>query len=188
MTTRENRAAARCSVSMRLQPRDRRSEHPQRQRWWWCTYGSFPRCPGSQVWSHEDPAAPGGRNNDQVHRDEHQVIVPAAVVLPPDAGLPLEHLLLNRSEANQDQTNRRRLDEDSGNQAKASQNFRETEPRGSGRAELEALPAACRILQGVVAACAEDERDDQAQEEQGSVRELKQRWKCHVQIHAPPPW
>ena len=52
----------------------------------------------------ESPAA--RRQNHEEHRDERQLVRPAQAVLAPEAGFPNEHLLLNRTEHDENEPNR----------------------------------------------------------------------------------
>src|SRR3954468_10303529 len=100
---------------------------------------------------HEDPPAAGGREDDQVHRQKHQVVVPPAGLLSPEPCFPLERLLLDRSEADEDQAERGRLDEDPGDQADARQGLRGSEPPRRGGAQLDALRAPDGVFEMEVA-------------------------------------
>ena len=92
----------------------------------------------------KNPATAGSGDDHQVHRHEHQVVMPAARLLPPEARLPLECLLLDRPEADEDQAERGQLDQDTGDQPDAAQSLRSPDPQRRGGAELVARPAGSR--------------------------------------------
>src|SRR5439155_14322956 len=100
--------------------------------------------------------------------------MPAARLVAPEPCLPLQRLLLNCSQTDQDEPERRRLDENSTDQAEARQGFRSTQPGREGGAQLDALRAPNRVREMEVAASAENDRHHQAQTEKREILQLEE--------------
>ena len=62
---------------------------------------------------HQDVRAAIGEADDQVHQDKLQIVMPARTFLAPEACVPSENLFLNGAEHDQDQTESRKLGENS---------------------------------------------------------------------------
>ena len=94
---------------------------------------------------------------------------------------------MNCSQTDQDEPERRRLDENSTDQAEARQGFRSTQPGREGGAQLDALRPAEGVLQVVDSAGQEDRRDHQSQEEQSEVQQGQELGKNDVHRGARSP-
>jgi hypothetical protein len=68
---------------------------------------------GDRRLSHQNVSAAIGESDDQVHQDNHQVVMPAGAFLAPEAGEPGENLFLDRAEHDEDETEGGQLSQDS---------------------------------------------------------------------------
>src|SRR5438067_3434767 len=89
------------------------------------------------------------------HHDQHQLVVPS--VACPKVDVPDKHLLLNRSQHNQDEADCRELREHAEGNAKAAENFRSSQEEGEASVHSDAPAAFIWILHMIPATGEEDQ-------------------------------
>ena len=104
-------------------------------------------------------AAAIGENDDQIHRDERQIVVPAISFLSPETGVPHENLFIDRTEQNQDQAEGGQLGKSAEHDSQAAQDFTGADQDGEVLAQTDAFAASFRIFEVVPAAGDEDYSD-----------------------------
>ena|SRR2546421_259413 len=92
-------------------------------------------------------AAAIGENDDQIHRDERQIVVPAISFLSPETGVPHENLFIDRTEQNQDQAEGGQLGKNAEHDSQAAQDFARAEKNGEILAHANAFAANLRIFE-----------------------------------------
>jgi len=70
--------------------------------------------------------------NDEVHQDDHEIVMPAGGLLTPEAGVPDENFFLDGAEHDEDETESGELGEDSEGDAQAAGDFGDAEEDGEG--------------------------------------------------------
>jgi hypothetical protein len=100
-----------------------------------------------------------GEDDDQIHYDEHQVVVPAIGFLSPETGVPHENLSIDCSQHDQDQAQGSKLCQNTEQDSQAAQDFAGTDQDGEGLAQPDAFAANFRIFEVVPAAVDEDYSD-----------------------------
>src|SRR5438445_605774 len=106
-----------------------------------------------------DELAAAGRHDDEIHHDQHQIVVPAVGSAAPEPRLPHEDLLLDRAEHDQDQPDRGELCEESERDADATGHFRAAQEYREAGARTDALRPLDRGLEVVPSALQDHARD-----------------------------
>jgi hypothetical protein len=79
---------------------------------------------------HQHPATAIGKKYDQIHHDDHQVIVPAVGFLALETGMPDEDLLLDGAKHDEDQSRCGKLCKDTEGYAHCSRHSRYSQKNG----------------------------------------------------------
>src|SRR5579859_922054 len=109
-------------------------------------------------------------DDDQVHHNQHQVVVPAVrAVLAPEAGLPDEDLLLHGAEHHQNQSGSSQLSKYAEDHAQSAGKLGCAQKHGEALAHADALSALRWVCKVAPAARNEDGPHHQAEEEQGGI-------------------
>src|SRR5438876_786102 len=129
-----------------------------------------------------DELAAAGRDDDEIHHDQHQIVVPAVGAAAPEPRLPHEDLLLDRAEHDQDQPDRGELCEESEGDADATDHFRAAQEYREAGARTDALRPLDGVLEVVPSTIQEHDGDHEAQEEETGVAEWQDRGKQDVHV------
>jgi len=106
--------------------------------------------------------------------------MPSGCLLSPETGVPNRDLFLDRSDHDQDQTNRCELRQHAKGDSQAAGDLRDTEKHGERRGHTDALCPLLGISDVGPAAGHEYRRCHQSQQQQTEVGELRELWKHHV--------
>ena len=72
---------------------------------------------------HQCKATATGEDYDQIHYDEHQVVMPAVGFLSPETSVPYENLFIDCTQHDQDQAQGGELDQNTEHDSQAAQEF-----------------------------------------------------------------
>src|SRR6266446_3032099 len=100
-----------------------------------------------------------GQDYDQIHYDEHQVVMPAVRFLSPETGMPHENLFIDCAQHDQDQAEGGELSQNTQHDSQAAQDFTGADQDGEVLAQTDAFAASFRIFEVVPAAGDEDYSD-----------------------------
>ena len=127
----------------------------------------------------ETEAAPSGGNDDEAHDHEQQVIMPAVAGLAPEAGVPDEDLLLNGTEHDQDEPERRELREDTKGNTNTSGELCQAQKASKPGTLTDAFAPSYRVFHVAPTAGDEDRTNQQTHKEQCNVDEAGELRKGH---------
>jgi hypothetical protein len=119
----------------------------------------------------QDVGAAAGEGDDEIHEDEHQVVVPAVGFLSSKAGVPRENFLLDGAKHDQDEAEGGKLGEDACGYAERTGNFGDSEEDRETFWQLDAFGSGLGIFEVVVAAGGEDEAHHEAEEKDSEIGE-----------------
>src|SRR5213083_2418311 len=131
---------------------------------------------------YDEPTA-ARRQDDEIHHDQHQVVVPAVGSATPEPDLPDEDFFLNGAEHDQDQPDCGKLREDPERDPDAAGHFRGAEKYREAGTRPDALRALDGIFEVIPTAIEEHNGDHEAQEQEADVREFHQRGKQNVHVY-----
>jgi hypothetical protein len=104
-------------------------------------------------------AAAIGENDDQIHYDEHQVVVPSIGFLSPETAMPHENLFIDCAQHDQDQAEGGELGQNAQDNSQGAQDFASADQGGEILAQADAFAASFRVFEVVPAAGDEDYSD-----------------------------
>src|SRR6266436_3188018 len=125
----------------------------------------------------ENVLASAGTGDDNVHQYQHQIVMPSESLFSPETGVPNKDLLLDRSQHDQNQTNRRELREYTKRDSQPSGEFRDTEKHRKRPIHTYTLSPLLWIFNIGPAAGHKHCRHHQSQQQQAEVGELGELWK-----------
>ena len=113
---------------------------------------------------HQDVSASVGKQNDEAHDDERQIVVPAGSFVAPEAGVPNEDLFVNCSQHYQDQTDGGELLQNPKHDSQGARQFGHPKEHGEPFAHADALATLGGIRDVAPAAGDENDCDHQAKQ------------------------
>jgi hypothetical protein len=119
-------------------------------------------------------AAAIGKDDNQIHYDECQVVVPAIGFLSPETGVPHEDLFIDCAQHDQDQAQGGGLSQNTEHDSQAAQHFAGSDQDGEVLAQTNALAASFRIFEVVPAAGDEDDSDHPPEQKKSKIGELRE--------------
>ena len=117
-------------------------------------------------------AATIGEDDDQIHYDERQIVVPAISFLSPETGVPHENLFVDCPQHDQDQAQGGKLSQNTEQDSQAAQDFTRADHDGEIPAQADAFAASFRVSEVVPATGDEDDADHQSEQEESEIGEL----------------
>src|SRR2546428_4599138 len=133
--------------------------------------GNVRQAAGSWPQLQQNEVAAAGQENHEIHREQHQVVVPAICPASPKADLPHEDLLLYRTEHEEDQPDGSELCEDPERHAHAPEDFRGAEKHREPGARPDALRPLGGVLEVIPPAIEEHDGHHEPQQQQTDVAE-----------------
>src|ERR1700689_3806181 len=118
---------------------------------------------------HQYPAAAVGEEDDEAHHSHHQVVMPAVGFLAPESNVPDKNLLLDGTEANEDEADGGKLSQDTEGYAEAAGQFGASQKDSETLAHANVFAAGCRFGGVAPAALHEDGGDHQPKQEKSEV-------------------
>ena len=118
------------------------------------------------------PTTAVSEQDDQVHRDKDQLVVPAVGLLAPEPDVPDKDFLLNRAEHDEDESDGRYLSEHAAGDTQPASDFGNTKNDRETLAHADAFGALGGFGGVAPAAGDEDRGDHQAKEKDAEVGEL----------------
>jgi len=119
-------------------------------------------------------AAAIGEDDDQIHYDQYQVVVPARGFLSPETGMPRENLFIDCTQHDQDQAEGGDLGQNTQHDSQAAQDFTGTDQDREVLAQADAFAASFRIFEMVPAAGDEDDSHHQPEQKESKIGELRE--------------
>src|SRR5258708_5830794 len=118
-----------------------------------------------------------GTGDDEVHQNQHQIVMPSGPLLSPKHGVPNKDLFLDRSQHDQNQTNRCELREYAKPDSQTTGKFRDPEKYRKRRRHPDTFGPLLWIFNMAPAAGHKHCRYHQSQQQQAEVGELGELWK-----------
>src|SRR5580704_1849227 len=135
------------------------------------THAMTPR--RTSLTQHDESAAVCEYDHEQ-HRQQRQIVIPAEAFFAPEAGFPDEHFLLNRTERDQDQSDRGELLEHAQNNRDPAGELCRREKNRGAPGQADALAASIEVFQIFVAAVGIDQPDHDPHQQQPVVGQVLQ--------------
>jgi hypothetical protein len=123
---------------------------------------------------HDHVLAAVSEGDDQIHKNENQVVMPAGALVAPESDVPGEDLFPDGAEHDEDQTAGGELSENPERHTQTSGKFRGAEKNRKWLRHANALGACRGIFEVAVAAGNEDEADHQPQQQDSEIGETSE--------------
>src|SRR5579864_7029626 len=125
----------------------------------------------------KDVLAAVGTGDDEIHQNQHQIVMPARCLFSPETRVPNKDFLLNGSQHDQNQTDGCELGEYTKRNTEAASQLRHPKKNRKRRRHVNIFSPLLWILQVCPSAGNKDSRDHQSQQQQAEVSEFSELWK-----------
>src|SRR5437667_11778797 len=119
----------------------------------------------------QDVATTIGKDDDQVHYDEDQVVMPAVSALAPKTGMPSKDFFLDGAKHDENESQSGKLRQDTKDHTETSCDFSYAQKQSELPARADAFAPCCWILEVVASAGDDNYADQQPQSQQPELGE-----------------